>query len=285
MSVPSSSPVCSIKETDSFHFNRSKPKPFYGIYLFHGTGKVEVDFTSYSFDGITILFTTPYQIVQLTSQDHFAVRAVEFHGDYYCIEYHKKEVACNGLLFNNIYSAPFLALKEQTYAEIHSLMDKLSAELLFSDSYSRAIAQSYLQLILAICSKVKVLLENSQTTASALNLNTKTAAEFRQLLELHFKQERSVAFYALQLGMAVNTLSKQCRSHFHKSPTFLIQERVVLEAKKLIHLTFKSMKEIATELSFEDQHYFSRYFKKHTGVSPVAFRKNVGISSVAYSSI
>lgn len=61
----------------------------------------------------------------------------------------------------------------------------------------------------------------------------------------------------------------------------MIQERIALEAKKLIHLTHKPIKEIAQELNFEDEFYFSRYFKKEVGVSPKKFREEVGISIVA----
>lgn len=71
------------------------------------------------------------------------------------------------------------------------------------------------------------------------------------------------------------------KKQFSKSPSQLINERVILEAKKLLHLTYKSIKEIAQELNFEDEFYFSRYFKKNVGVSPSSYRKNVGISIVA----
>ena len=56
---------------------------------------------------------------------------------------------------------------------------------------------------------------------------------------------------------------------------------MILEAKKLLHLTYKSIKEIAQELDFEDEFYFSRYFKKEVGLSPKQFRDSVGISIVA----
>src|SRR5690606_15528435 len=78
-----------------------------------------------------------------------------FHGDFYCIEYHKKEVACNGLLFNNIYDQPFILLSEEEYKEMHGLFDKLAVELNFKDSYSLAVVRAYLQLMLALSSKVK----------------------------------------------------------------------------------------------------------------------------------
>jgi len=55
----------------------------------------------------------------------------------------------------------------------------------------------------------------------------------------------------------------------------------VLEAKKQLHLTHKSIKEIAFDLNFEDEFYFSRFFKKNVGLSPKHFRESVGISIVA----
>ena len=66
-----------------------------------------------------------------------------------------------------------------------------------------------------------------------------------------------------------------------KSPSQLIQERVMLEAKKQLHLTHKSIKEVAAALHFSDEHYFSRFFKKQAGISPTVFREKVGISIVA----
>ncbi len=145
------------------------------------------------------------------------------------------------------------------------------------------MARTYLQLILAISSKAKIASEKAANVPEMVALPS--ILSFKTLLEKYFKEERSPAFYAEQLGMTPNAFSKKCKTQFHKSPSFLIQERVVLEAKKLIHLSLKSMKEIAAELNFDDEHYFSRYFKKHTGISPTAFRESVGIAQIAYSSM
>jgi AraC-like DNA-binding protein len=57
------------------------------------------------------------------------------------------------------------------------------------------------------------------------------------------------------------------------APLLIIQNRVILEAKRLLYYTDKSAKEIAFELGFEDAAYFSNFFKKHTSLSPSLFKK------------
>lgn len=274
---------CTIEEQDVSALNAVGPKPLYGVFLFRGQGSLRLDFIDYAFEDFTVLFTTPWQVLHFQSAGDLAVRVLWFHADYYCIEQHHKEVACNGLLFNNLYSQPFIPLDQGTYVEFQGLLDKLQRELAFEDNYSQAVARTYLQLILAISSKAKIASEKAANVPEMVALPS--ILSFKTLLEKHFKEERSPAFYAEQLGMTPNAFSKKCKTQFHKSPSFLIQERVVLEAKKLIHLSLKSMKEIAAELNFDDEHYFSRYFKKHTGISPTAFRESVGIAQIAYSSM
>jgi len=72
-----------------------------------------------------------------------------------------------------------------------------------------------------------------------------------------------VSFYASALCLTPDSFSKKIKTLLGKTPNKLIQERVVLEAKKLLHLTYKSIKEVAFELNFEDEFYFSRFFKKN----------------------
>lgn len=284
MDTETNEPIqCTIEALKASELHAAGPKPLYGVFLFTGQGQLRVDFADYGFEGPTVLFATPWQVLQLDTAVDFRVRALWFHADYYCIEAHKKEVACNGLLFNNIYSQPFIPLDEGAWNELHSLLDKLQQELAFRDPYSQAVARTYLQLILALSSKAKITAaQEAEVPEGAVFPGI---LKFKTLLESHFKEERRPAFYAAQLGMTANTFSKKCRQQFHKPPSFLIQERVILEAKKLIHLSLKSMKEIAAELNFDDEHYFSRYFKKHTGISPTAFRESVGIAQIAYTSM
>ncbi len=266
-----------VQECDTDNINQCGGSPLYNILLLEGSGKVSVDLVEYIFEGKIVLFTTPYQIIYFNTEQPLKTKRLQFHGDFYCIEYHKKEVACNGLLFNNIYQQPYINLETEDYIEMDYILEKLIVEIENISSYSIAVVRAYLQLILALCSKIKskdiVIYEEKNTHHPLM--------KFKALLENNFHKERQPSFYATQMGISPNNFSKICKQHFLKTPSTLIHERVILESKKLIHLSYKSMKEIAAELNFDDENYFSRYFKKHTGITPTAFRENVGISIVA----
>lgn len=203
---------------------------------------------------------------------------LHFHSDFYCIEYHKKEVACNGLLFNNIYLLPYISVTSDKFTAIRQIIEKLDAENKFCNPFSDAILRSYLQLILALCSKEKnIELKDGDTYDTYYD----DIAGLQDLIEKYFLKERASSFYASKLALSTNTFSKKVKQQFGKTPTQLIKERVILEAKKMLHLTHKSIKEIAFELNFEDEFYFSRYFKKSVGLSPTHYREEAGISIVA----
>lgn len=96
---------------------------------------------------------------------------------------------------------------------------------------------------------------------------------FKHLIENHFKEEKFPAFYAEKLNISSNHLNKVCKDLLGQQAGALIRDRVVLEAKRLLINPSENISAIAYHLNFNDNSYFTKFFKKSAGVSPEQFRK------------
>jgi len=104
---------------------------------------------------------------------------------------------------------------------------------------------------------------------------------FRELVDMHFREHWSLGAYAAELGLTLATLGRLCQEHLGMTPMNVINARLVLEAKRALGHSSLSVKEIAHDLGFVDVGYFSRFFRKHSGVSPSGFRDAALASSRA----
>lgn len=247
------------------------------IYVSSGKGVYHADFGSFPFNGPVFLFSTPLQVLYIEQETLTELSILQFHGDFYCIEYHRAEVACNGLLFNNIYLSPSISLSDADAKVFDNLLTELDIELK-QETPSEIVLRAYLQLFLAKSSHIKTA---SIATSHKWIEKDQQMDQFREFLDLHFLTIRKPHDYAALLSMSPNNLTRRCVRYFQKTPSQLIQERLILEAKKQLHLTRHSIKEIAYSLKFKDEFYFSRFFKKVTKVSPQTFRERTGISIIA----
>jgi len=128
-------------------------------------------------------------------------------------------------------------------------------------------------LILTLINETDIILKKYKSSAIPISAKENlTLNKFKVLAKENFSNQFPITFYADQLNVSVSQLYKIFRKQDQKPPSFYLNELLLQESKFLISNSEYNISEIARQLSFGDIHTFSRYFKKHTGLSPSAFR-------------
>jgi AraC-like DNA-binding protein len=239
------------------------------IWIREGEANYTVDFKQYQVKGETLFFLSPGQLFSVTSEKIKKAYRIRFYKDFYCIESRNKDIACNGLLFNNIYEFPYIKPDERTTQKLEHLMLQLKEELEQPGEAHYDFLHSCLTLFLIHSTRTKKqqqMIEKEQGEDAITDL-------FSMYVDKHFREQHSVAFYADLLHLSPKSLSKKLHRMQHSTPSEVIKERIITEAKRELFYTGKSVKEIAYELGFEDPAYFTRFFKKATGHAPLLFKE------------
>jgi len=139
-----------------------------------------------------------------------------------------------------------------------------------SPSRSFLLLRTYLKAFL-----LKLISQKNQEF-TVPDLHEKRVYQFFLLLENHFKEEKQVGFYADKLNITSKRLNQILKEKTGKSISALLHERTIMEAKHELFVSERSIKEIALELGFEDQSYFTRFFKRMTGQTPEVFHQKSG---------
>jgi AraC-like DNA-binding protein len=233
--------------------------------------KIRVDFNVYETNGPALFFISPNQVLSIeglcTEQGHF----IFYNQDFYCIQIHDDEVACDGLLFNNINNMPMTAVPNQEASFINYLFTQIESEFALKDSSQEEMLRTYLKQLLIKSTR----LWKQQHLDGALtdqNNDPDSFRHFTQLVEAHYKQKHTVADYADLMLVAPKTLTHRFKRMNLPQPNEVIKNRIILEAKRLLVHTAMTAKEIAYELGYDDPAYFSRLFFIKTGDSPSGFK-------------
>jgi AraC-like DNA-binding protein len=215
-----------------------------------------------------LFFLSPGQVFTVDSEQIKTVYKLTFVRDFYCIQTHDQEVACNGILFNNIYETPFVKPCKKDTAKLNFILESLIEEFQQNETAQYDMLQSYLKQF--IISSVRVKKENHIIKEDT---ETRLFKDFSLLVEQNFRTMHSVTDYANRLGLSPKSISKHFQKLGAKTPSDFIKNRILLEAKRQLIYTDKTVKEIAFELGFNDPAYFTRFFTKAILKSPLQFKK------------
>ena len=140
---------------------------------------------------------------------------------------------------------------------------------------------SYLKIFLITASRLKTEQQTEAKQTTAKEEEPFILQNLQNAIEMHYKTKHSASDYADLLAITPKALTRLTKTHFNKTLSDLIAERIIIEAKRELYLTNKTVKEIAYDLGYNDEYYFSRFFKKNAEVSPQYYRETVGFDKAS----
>lgn len=177
-------------------------------------------------------------------------------------------LASFGLL--QFWGAPVLRLDAATAGFVASLLRRLLTEYETHALASPQLVRAYLLALLEELNRAA-----APAAPAAHNTAGALANRFKQLVATSLQSLHLVSDYADRLHVTPNYLTKAVRAATGKAPARWIEESIVLEAKVLLGHSTWPVSDIAQRVGLSDPSYFSRLFKKHAGLSPLAYRKKV----------
>jgi len=264
---------------DNSHFDHIQRNNYFSlIWVVNGSGKLKADFTEYDFEENSLFAFSPYQPYMFSADTNVKGIAINFHSEFFCIYKHHKEVSSHGVLYNNIYQPPFVKVDESSAATLKILCEQIKTEMQNPALAQHELLVSYLKILLITSARLKTQQQPQVKEILTDNKEPFILQNLKDTIEANFRTKHSPSDYAGMLYISPKALAKITKAYFNKTLSNLINERIIIEAKRELYLTNKTVKEIAYELGYEDEYYFSRFFKINADVSPQLYRETVGFA-------
>lgn len=239
------------------------------VWITHGRGRHVIDSTQYAIRPNVIFFMSPHQVHEFELPPDADGYVMNFSAQFFVLTLQNKEL---------LHEIPFYRLRHSTpvvYATAEQASQLVRIVELIEDEYGAEqvgfedIIRSYLHVFLMQAGRL-VDPEGRSVVSSRAFMLTR---QFKALTEQHLLTLNSAKDYAEKLKVTERHLTEATKQATGFTANELIRDRILLEAKRLLIHADAPVAKIAGMLQFQDPAYFSRFFRQHTGVAPLEFRR------------
>jgi AraC family transcriptional regulator, transcriptional activator of pobA len=238
---------------------------FYLITLFtKGSGTHTIDFTTYNVKPGNVFFMSPGQMHAWQLSDETDGYVLFFNSSFYTMD--REERRITNFPFYNTTQLNAVELTSSQLKPTLEFIHLLESESRAHSSFQHSILRSLLDALLY---KLFSFFQSRSLSSSDIPLISK----IELLIDQFYIEHKPASFYADRLNISPQKMNVHTRSFLNKTVTELLNERLLNEAKRLLVYTEKSVSEIAYELNFNDNSYFTKFFKRLEKQTPEQFRK------------
>lgn len=260
----------------SLHGRSDIPRPFlhrHGYYhllwMSQAQGQHVLDFESFEVRPHSVFFISPGQVHAWTSSVPTAGYVLNFSVEFFQQMFPRADEVAGLPFFQFTNAAPVLYLTPDQHAALHPLLQDMEREFGSDLPGQQDVVRSLLLILLTRLGR----LHPPRDVDLARPKSYALAQRFKLLVDRHYLAWPSLRDYAQALLVTESRLNVAVKSATGKTASQLINERTVLEAKRLLTQSELAISEIAYRLNFDDPAYFSRFFKKHAKATPGDFKK------------
>jgi len=237
------------------------------------TGKHVIDFKEYPILPNHVFFVSPEQVHQIITDPNPTGYVILFTPEFLGKNSIREDFIANLKLFQKSDETPPLPLTERMIDPLKMFAEQMLSAFQSENDMRFETIGAYLKLFLIECNGHCSLFPGSNT--QTIEVGKTLVRQFKAVVEKHYKTWHQVKDYAEELNVSPNYLNEVIKSSLNISAKDYIQNRLMLEAKRMTIFTGKSSKEIGFDLGFEDPSHFSKFFKSNTGQSLVEFKETI----------
>lgn len=243
------------------------------IWFMSGRGKHYVDFKEYDVQENTLFFISSGQIHHF-DENQYEGSLIHFNESFLAGNQDYINIFLRHNIFHSFEKEPLFTIKKEDSKELLNIVTQMQNEMWTPGQFAHAeYLKVLLHLFLIVIQRFGI-----RKDCNALTMHTPSHilfVKFRQLLEQNYRQIHTVAQYAGLLNVSGKTLTNCTNEIARQTPLQIINERISLEAKRLLAYSDKNINEIGFELGFEDPSYFVKFFKRQMNTLPGDFRKAI----------
>jgi AraC-like DNA-binding protein len=213
-----------------------------------------------------------YQPFRIQAGKDFRGYLLQLDADFFWNHKYRPELPCKDALFGQS-GEPLTVVNDEELNRLLFPLEHMLREFDHDDIGQYELMVSYAQIFLIGASRI--IANNLFHERLRDRYEPQLLRRLMGAIEKYFTSRHSPADYAKLLNVSVKTLNRVTKSQLNKTVTQVIAARIIAEAKRDLYLTTRAVKEIAASLGYNDEAYFSRFFKRHTGLSPQNYRKAV----------
>jgi len=244
---------------------------YHMVFFTKGAGFHSIDFNEFSVEPYQIYFMIPGQVHSWNFEGEGDVDGyvVNFTTEFFQSFLLRIDYLESFSFFNGIAEDGVINLTESTKEPVQDLFEDLITESSVDNSLQKDIMKVILLRLFLLLKQQNLKKEIFHQPSYTLLRN------FQKLIEKHYTELRLPKDYADLLFVTPNHLNALCKTVTGMQAGELIRNRILLEAKRLLVNQDMSITEISNELNFNDNSYFTKFFKKQVGITPEEFRRNI----------